>query len=268
MSDSHITKSPAAQFRTGFWDAPTREHLSGEDVFLLMYLLLCPYRHATGIFRLNWRLAASHLGWDQPQLVKVIERLAAAEAVVTEEGWLWVTSFFDHNNSPGPGVYSNFSKHLASAPENLVSAWRRDALDRGLPVHLWFQEDVFQGGSSPPSTPPSTPPGTGVKSKEVTDKAVKDKRVKGKAVAEDGETAAAAHHPLILEDRNPFGIIIENVEDERKFQLLHKVLGDEDLKSLCDLHMVKGGRRLYTSQLMDLLPDYQALSSNHAHSHD
>jgi len=87
------------------------------------------------------------------------------------------------------------------------------------------------------------------------------KRKSKEAAAEEGESAAAARHPPVLEDQNPFGIVIENAEDQRRYSLLLKVLNTERLQSLCDLHLAKGGRRLYTSQLMALLPDYEALSA-------
>lgn len=151
MADRHIGRSPAAQFRVGFWDSPMRQATSTEDVMLLMYCLLGPYRKAAGLYRWSERLAAAQIGWDPPQLRQVAERLEAKGAVYMMDGWVWVASWWDHNSSPGPGIYQSFPDYLIDAPQALLERWHEDAIARGLPVEVWMSGGT--GGSTPPPTP-------------------------------------------------------------------------------------------------------------------
>lgn len=161
MVDRHIGRSPAAQFRVGFWDSPMRQTASTEDVVLLIYCLLSPYRRAAGLYQWNERLAAAQIGWDPPQLRQVADRLEVKGTAYFVDGWVWIPSWFDHNSSPGPGVYEGFAESLATAPQALYDRWHQDALDRGLPVDTWMSGG--RGGGTPPPTPPTTLGGSGVK---------------------------------------------------------------------------------------------------------
>ena len=90
-----------------------------------------------------------------------------------------------------------------------------------------------------------------------------NQRKGNKAAAEREPAAAFPQHPS-LETKNAFGIVVENMEDQRRLDLLRKYLpGDAEMKALCDLLMIsqKGGGRLYTSRLLNLLPEYLKLTS-------
>lgn len=154
--DTHARRSPAAQVRVGFWDSPRREQQSTEDRLAQIYYLSTPYRSVIGVFQVNMRTAASHLGWDRPQLEMVTARLENQGEVAQENGWIWVKCWWDYNSPPGPGWDMTIKELLTGLPENLRQAWFVDADARGLPISRWTI-----GGSTPPSTPDTTPDSTG-----------------------------------------------------------------------------------------------------------
>lgn len=156
MSDRHTKKSPAAQVRVGFWESPAREKQTTEDKTGQMYLLTCPYRHPSGLFELNSRTAAAHIGWDKSQLETVLKRLQEQKEIVIEDVWILLTSWWDHNNPPGPGLDLAIRQQLAAAPSNLAELWISNAREHGLPVERWISIPSTKGGSTPPTTPSST----------------------------------------------------------------------------------------------------------------
>lgn len=237
MADRHIGRSPAAQFRVGFWDSPLRQTASTEDVVLLMYCLLSPYRRPAGLYQWNERLAAAQIGWDPPQLRQVADRLEAKGAAYFVDGWVWIPSWFDHNSTPGPGVYQGFAESLATAPQVLYDRWHQDALDRGLPVDTWMSGG--RGGGTPPSTLPTTMGRSGVKQQRGND--LKKAELKEAAAVPDGIVAAAAldhevkrKHPI----RTSSGIECWYASEDAMAAMLENTIPREEL-----LHAVANLRK-------------------------
>lgn len=154
-------QSPAAQMRTGFWDAPRRDNQSMEDVYLSCYTLTCRERTPIGLFPLNFRIAAARLKWDEQQLRTVMQRLTEQGEVLTEGSWIAVATWWDHNNKPGPGLTDRIREVVASAPSNLLDRWIKICAAEGVDTEPWFGEangPQRQEQAIAPTTPPTTLP--------------------------------------------------------------------------------------------------------------
>lgn len=114
--------SPGACVKSGFWGAPRRESQSQEDMALLFYLLTCPERSPVGIAQFNWGISAARLKWDRLQLLTVLDRLETQQEIIRSDNWLFVTTWWDHNSLPGPGLEERINALLVEVPKMLVAA--------------------------------------------------------------------------------------------------------------------------------------------------
>lgn len=172
--------SPAAQIKTGFWDAPRRESQSLEDITLLLHLLTSPDRSPIGMMHINWRITAARLKWDRLQVETILNRLHDQGELERNENWIFVKIWWDHNSIPGPGLKDRILPLLQEAPIELLDTWSRVTWEQADNKESWiFQIPLFTEfkikqkkrphkratprektlGSTPCSTP-STTPGT------------------------------------------------------------------------------------------------------------
>lgn len=180
--------SAAAMIRTGFWDAPRREEQSLEDINLLFFLLTSPDRSPIGITEINWRITAARIKWDISQLRTVIDRLAEQEEIIKSDGWIFITSWWDHNSLPGDGLMDRIIPILEQAPTNLLKLWSKATWEQSKNKGTWiFKHKLFnsyhkeqdspegatkaatsarRGGSRGSSTPPQNKRKTTVKKKD------------------------------------------------------------------------------------------------------
>lgn len=137
----HVERnSPAAMIRTGFWNTPRRDGQSLEDIVLQLYLLTGPERSPVGMIEINLMLAAARLKWDRLQVQTVMQRLEDQGEIVRQGNWLFVSSWWDHNSNPGPGLGGRIVSILSEVPETLVEAWARAAKQSGIKPEIWLQE--------------------------------------------------------------------------------------------------------------------------------
>lgn len=180
--------SPAAMIRTGFWDAPRREEQSLEDINLLFFLLTSPDRSPIGIIEINWRITAARIKWDISQLRTVIDRLAEQNEIIKSEGWIFITSWWDHNSLPGDGLIDRIVPVLEHAPPGLLKLWAKATWEQSKNKETWiFKHKLFDsyrndpdladgtgkgdtsrrsGGSRGGTTPPQSKRKTTVKKKD------------------------------------------------------------------------------------------------------
>lgn len=171
--------SPAAQIKTGFWDAPRRESQSLEDITLLLYLLTSPDRSPIGMMHINWRITAARLKWDRLQVETIVNRLRDQGELERNGSWIFIKIWWDHNSIPGPGLKDRVLPLLQEAPVELLETWSRATWEQADNKESWiFQIPLFNEiknqqkkrsqkrdttqdntlGSTSGSTPGTTPP--------------------------------------------------------------------------------------------------------------
>lgn len=140
--------------KTGIWeDEEYIDTHSTEDRYLYLYLLTCPNRHMSGILKPNFRIMASHLGWDKQQVHIVMDRLEVFGDIVTSGTFVLVKGYFDHNCNPGPTHYAQINSRLQEISIELLEIWIDDAIERSLPV-----DKIYKGPHILPSTYPIDTP--------------------------------------------------------------------------------------------------------------
>lgn len=165
--------SPAAQLKTGFWEAPRRDNQTLEDMVLLLCLLTSRDRTPIGLFQVHFRLLAARVKWDEHQLRSVMKRIESQGEVHVHENWIFVTSWWDHNSAPGPGWDVHIKEILEEAPIEIISIWAKATDKAGIKVNRWIkaavekepdegpdQDEAAQieatGGTTPGTTPAPT----------------------------------------------------------------------------------------------------------------
>ena len=152
--------SPGACVKSGFWGAPRRESQSQEDMALLFYLLTCPERSPVGIAQFNWGISAARLKWDRLQLLTVLDRLETQQEIIRSDNWLFVTTWWDHNSLPGPGLEERINALLVEVPKMLVAALIQATKKAYQGSSIWLLKlpilcDELSVGSTGGSTPPT-----------------------------------------------------------------------------------------------------------------
>lgn len=165
--------SPAAQLKTGFWEAPRRDNQTLEDMVLLLCLLTSRDRTPIGLFQVHFRLLAARVKWDEHQLRSVMKRIESQGEVHVHENWIFVTSWWDHNSAPGPGWDVHIKEILEEAPVEIIAIWAKATDKAGIKVNRWIKAAVEKepdeapeqdedaqveptGGATPGTTPAPT----------------------------------------------------------------------------------------------------------------
>jgi len=165
--------SPAAQLKSGFWDAPRRDNQTLEDMVLLLCLLTSRDRTPIGLFQVHFRLLAARVKWDEHQLRSVLKRIEAQGEVNVLENWIFVTTWWDHNSPPGPGWDAHIKEILQEAPAEIIDIWAKASMKAGIKVNRWLngnteeppeplpvQKDVTNSDPTLGTTPSTTPQST------------------------------------------------------------------------------------------------------------
>lgn len=110
-----------------FWRSPRMANLSQEDKATLQYLLTSPYSNIIGVYQIVPRIAASEMGWNDGQLIAVLERLEKLELIRFDEasGFIWVRIWWFHNKLKA-AFDGNVKKMAYSQLRKVPDHWLED----------------------------------------------------------------------------------------------------------------------------------------------
>lgn len=127
-----------ARYRTivpAIWDDLWFSDLPKESKLYWLYLLTNRNTDASGLYRLNPRLAAPLLGISQPATVRARRECTDAGKAIFHDEWVLIVNYVRHQPAPNLSIWRHILDQLRRAPDQLQMLWLHHNRDR-IPAEL------------------------------------------------------------------------------------------------------------------------------------
>jgi hypothetical protein len=105
---------------TSFWTDNYILELNAHEKLIFIYLLSNPQTNLAGFYELSLKIAAMHTDIEQPEIIKILEKLQADDRLLFKNNWVVLLNFLKHQKL-NPSMVKNVEKIVAVAPDWIVN---------------------------------------------------------------------------------------------------------------------------------------------------